>query len=310
MRVGLIGSPERKEIQRLAIRLDERGAEAVVFDPRGEPRIELTPTSETLDGADLARFSAFYVADLALPGVRTAADGSADEASLRASQRRLVGWNTLFARLGKRCRVVNPPSTWELHGLKPFENSVHHRLGLRAPWTLATSDPAALLELRRDREAWIAKGMVGGYSYTTEYAPPADLGEARAHLAEAPRMVQERINGENLRVYVVEGRALGAAEIIPASPHEVDSRRETLRVRRVTLPDEARRTALAASSHFGFAFAAVDFLRDTRSGEWWLLECNSAPFFVDYESTSGIDVSSALADLLTSRSRKPALQDA
>jgi glutathione synthase/RimK-type ligase-like ATP-grasp enzyme len=310
MRVGLIGSPERKELQRLAIRLDERGAEGVVFDPRGEPRIEMTPTSERLDGVDLARISAFYVADLALPGVRTNTDGSVDEDSLRVSQRRLVAWNTLFARLGKRCRIVNPPSTWELHGLKPFENSVHHRLGLRAPWTLATSDPSALLELRRDADAWITKGLVGGYTYTTPYAPPVELEQARAQLAEAPRMVQERVSGENLRVYVVDGRALGAAEIVPGSPEEVDSRRNTLRVRRVPLPDAARRAALAASSHFGFAFSAVDFLRDTRTGEWVLLECNSAPFFVEYEGTSGIDVSSPLADLLTSRSRKPALQDA
>lgn len=304
MRVGLVGSPERPEIQRLAIRLEERDAEAVILDPRGDPCIELTERSVSLRGIDLARFAAFYVADLALPAVRNDANGHVDAATLRASQRRLVAWNTLFERVGRHARVVNPPSTWDLHGLKPFESSEYRRLGWAAPWTLATSDPSSLLELPREISAWITKGLVGGYSYTTPFDPPQDLAAASACLAAAPRLVQERVSGENLRVYVVDGRALGAAEIIPSASDEVDSRRNTLRVRRVQLPEAARQTAVSASAHFGLAFSAVDFLRDTRSGAWCLLECNSAPFFVDYESTSGIAVSSALADLLTSRGRK------
>jgi len=296
MRVGLIGAPERAELVRLAIRLEERGAEAVHLDPREDPRIELAPGSESACGVELAKLGAFYVADLALtpPG----SEGDRGERT-RASQLRLVLWNTLLERLSARCRVVNPPRTHALHGLKPFEMASYRGLGLPAPRTLSTSEPEALLELPAAVEGWISKGMVGGYGYTEAFAPPRSLDEARARLAGGARMVQERIEGENVRAFVVGGKLVGAAELRSADAAGVDSRRETVRVRRVELPQEARAMALAAVAHWGLHFSAVDLMRSSTSGRYQLLECNSAPFFVEFERAAGVDVSSALADLLT-----------
>lgn len=303
MRACLIGPPEREELQRLELRLEERGVEALVLDPRGEPAIELGPGREVACGADLSRFGAFYVADL---GLGSAGGAETDPARrLRASQRRLVLWNTLLGRLALRARVVNPPHTWDLHGLKPFEMAVYEGLDLPAPRTIATDEPERLSALPSDVPAWITKGLVGGYGYTEAFAPPRSRDESALALADGPRLVQQRIEGDNVRAFVAGGEVLGAAEVLPGDPGEVDSRRNTARVRRITLPVEARRAALAATRRFEIPFSAVDFMREAGSGRFWLLECNSAPFFVEFERHTGIDVSSALADLLTGRRDRP-----
>src|SRR5690606_38160025 len=147
-----------------------------------------------------------------------------------------------------------------LHGLKPFEMASYRRLDLPAPLTVATSSAEPLLALSPDIDAWITKGLVGGYGYTEVFERPASLERAQVLLAGGPSMVQQRIEGDNVRAFVAGGEVLGAAEIISSDPGEVDSRRETGRVRRIRLPEEACRAALAATAHFGIPFSPVDFM--------------------------------------------------
>jgi ribosomal protein S6--L-glutamate ligase len=301
MRVALLGSPKREEIQRLAMRLEERDVEPLVLDTGADPAIRMGPERLEACGVDLTRCAAFYVADLGL---------LPSSPSPRASQRHLVLWTTLLARLARRARVVNPPHTWDLHGLKPFEALAYARSGLAVPRTTSTSDPHALLQLGPSASGRIEKGVVGGYGYTELFEPPADADAARARLAAGPLVVQQRILGENVRAFVVGGQVVGAAEVVPASGAEVDSRRETGRVRRVALPAEARDAALRAARRFELSFAAVDFMREEGTGRYVVLECNSAPFFVEFERLTGIAVSSALADHLSERAPKRAPQPA
>lgn len=292
MRVLLVGAREREEIERLELRLEERGAQALVCDPR-QAELRLDSRGESLDGVDLARVHSAYVVDLGLPATH-GADGAPSPRALRDSQTHLVLWETLIERLARRARVVNPPRTWDLHGLKPFESRAYVAADLPAPCTLSSNDPAALADPGPQRGAgWITKGLVGGYGYTEAFEP----GSAPDSKFEA-LLVQERIAGENVRAYVAGGRLVGAGHVVSADAH--DSRRETRRVRRTELPPQAERAALAAARRWGMDFAAVDLMCDG-DGAWFLLECNSAPFFVEFERRTGVPVSGALADLLVER---------
>jgi len=302
--VGYIGSPDREEFRRLAIRLEERRAEILLLDPSQGPEIEIGPDLERACGHDLSKLRGIYVADLGLPSsVVRNADGSLDPqgsaAALAASRRQLAAWNALLEQLKRHTNVINPPSTHDLHALKPWEMQVARDKQWPAPRTVATTDPAALFEATSAVDSsWIQKGMVGGYGYTTVFPAPGDLGAATQLIAEKPIMVQERVEGDNVRAFVVGSSVVGAARIIPSDGAEVDSRRETGRVSRIKLTEEAERICLEAARHWGILFCGVDFIIDAASREYKLLECNSAPFFVSYERQSGIDVTSALADLL------------
>ncbi len=307
IRVGLIGPADREELIRLSIRLEERSAEAVILDSRRNPEIRLTPDSESAYGVDLSELSAFYVADLGLPspvvrGEKGELDLEASAEALVHSRRHLAVWNALLARLATRCPVVNPHQTHDLHAVKPWEVTAYIQKGLPVPVTVATSDPGALMEMPEDPpDGWIRKGMVGGYDYTEEYAPPGSIDEAEELLRLGPAMVQERIMGENLRAFVLDGEMIGAAEIISRAGDETDSRRGDLRVRRVELPDEASRAAVAAAERWGMIFAAVDFMVEARTGRHVILECNSAPFFVNFERATGLPITSRLAEYLARR---------
>ncbi len=309
-RIGLIGPPDRTELIRLAICLEERGADPVFLDPREDPAITLGAEHVAACGEDLSDMRGCYVADLALrrPYILDDAGVPEPEASLvhlDASRRHLALWNAVLERLDRQGPVVNPPRTHDLHGLKPWEMAVYARRSLRHPATLSTCDPAALAELPASTGgAWIRKGLVGGYGYTESFTPPADREAAEAALSDGPVSVQERVSGDNVRAYVLDGRVIGAAVIVPARADDTDSRRDTQQVRRCDLPSAAAQTAVAAVSCWGMVFAAVDFMIDAASGDYLVLECNSAPFFVTFEQQTGLPITRELAGYLA---RQPKL---
>jgi glutathione synthase/RimK-type ligase-like ATP-grasp enzyme len=314
-RIGLLGPADRAELVRLAIRLEERGAEPVFLDSRHDPAVAMTPRTVAACGEDLSDLRGCYVVDL---GIRKPfvprPDGLPDEApsraALDASRRHLALWNAVLERLARQGPVVNPVRSHDLHSLKPWEMAVYARQGLPAPATLATSDPAALREPPLAAAgAWVRKGLVGGYGYTEVFTPPADDDAAAELLGEGPLLVQERVEGDNLRAYVLDGEVLGAAVVMPARAEDTDSRRETARVRRVELPSEAAAAAIAAARRWGMVFAAVDFMVEARSGRHLILECNSAPFFVNFEKQTGVAVADALAGYLVRPRRAAAASD-
>lgn len=310
IRIGLIGPPEREELARLALRLEERSAQGVLLDPGagpgGTPGVRLGPDGAQACGVDLTGFRGFYVADLGLPAtVVRGSDGTVDaarSADARARSRRtLAAWNALLEHLARDVPVINPPRTHELHGLKPYEMETYRRAGLDVPLTVATTDPEVLADPGASpARGWVQKGLVGGYGYTELFEPGARCRSRRGAAAVAT-MIQERVQGDNVRAYVVAGAVTGAAAVIPRDGGEVDSRRGTGRVELVRLPPEAEQTALAAARAWGMTFCAVDFMRDAATGAYRLLECNSAPFFVEFERRTGLDLSSRLADALMGR---------
>ncbi len=308
-RIGLIGPADRDELVRLAIRLEERGAEPVFLDPREDAAVTMDPDHVSACGEDLSDMRGCYVADLALrrPYVLTddgVPDPEASLPALDASRRHLALWNAVLERLGRQGPVVNPPRSHDLHGLKPWEMAVYARQGLAHPATLSTCDPAALaVPPPTTGGAWIRKGLVGGVGYTEAFTPPSDREAAENALGEGALMVQERVEGDNLRAFVLDGRVLGAAVIVPAEADDTDSRRDTREVRRCDLPADAAATAVAAASHWGMSFSAVDFMIDAASGRHLVLECNSAPFFVTFEQQTGLPIAGELADFLA-RPRK------
>lgn len=309
-RVALIGPSDREEVQRLALRLEERDAEPLLVDTRRPAAIEVGPEGESACGVSFEGVSGVYVADLGLPRPRVAdAQGVIDiegsREALAHSQATWASWRLLLERLARRAAVVNPPASYDVHGLKPFEIAEYLGRGWRAPDTLATDDAAALLALdeRGARHGRVRKDLVGGYGFTERSAAPANLDEARERIGAAALMAQERVEGDAVRAFVLAGRVLVSAQILPQDYGEIDSRRGSSRVRRIELDGELCEISKAVAEHWKMSFAGVDWMCGA-DGEWVLLECNSAPFFVEFERRTGADIGSALADHLLRRARR------
>jgi glutathione synthase/RimK-type ligase-like ATP-grasp enzyme len=309
MRIGLVGPADREEIIRLSIRLEERGAEAVILDSRVDPNIIIDGESISACGVDLKGLTAMFVSSLGLLEYSSKNedgeyDVEASEKALLASRRHLAAWNALLERLGRKIPVINPLYVHDLHSMKPWEMSLYASKELPIPVTVATSDPETLAGLvGLSRTGWIRKGMAGGHGYTEHFALPLDARAAESELDGAPLMVQERVEGDNVRAFVLDGEVIGAAETVSIEGSATDSRRGEIRVRRVQIPDEARRTAVAAASYNGMPYTAVDFMRDEIGGRYLILECNSSPFFVNFDKFSGCDICGRIADHLVGRKR-------
>ncbi len=311
-RIALIGPQDREEIQRLAVRLEERSAEPVFVDTRRPAAIRIDSSTEEACGVSLAGVTGVYVADLGLPAPRVAdengcVDVAASRAALAHSQATWAAWRLLLERLARRAAVVNPPASYDVHGLKPFEIASYLAKGWRAPDTLSTDEPRALLTLNGPRapHGRVRKDLVGGYGYTERLATPAQLDDARERVGDAALMAQERIEGDAVRAFVIGGRMLVAAEILPQDYGEIDSRRGAARVRRIEISGELCELSKAVAAHWQMSFAGVDWMRAAGGREWVLLECNSAPFFVEFERRAGADIGGALADHLLRRARRP-----
>ena len=307
IRVGLIGPADRPEIQRLAMRIEERGAQPVILDARNDPAIRLGRGRISACGEDLAGLRGAYVVEMRLPApcVRTpegAVDPEGSRLALDRSRRHLAAWNALLEHLARRIRIVNPPASHDVHFLKPFEVAAYERAGLPVPVTVSTTDPQSLAGLPEHLAGgWIRKGMVGGYTHTESIELPRTADAAQVLTRQTPVLVQERIEGDNVRAFVLEDKVIGAAAVIPMGPSEIDSRRGDSRVQRIDLPDDAARTAIAAARRWGMPFSAVDFMLESGTGRFVLLESNSAPFFVNFEARTGLDISGKLADYLIGR---------
>ena len=308
-RVALIGPADREEIQRVALRLEERSAETILVDTRQPAAIRIAGAAEEACGVSLASVGSVYVADLGLPrpfvgDAQGMVDVPASSAALAHSKATWSAWCALLERVGRHALVVNPPRSYDVHALKPFEIATYCERGWRAPATLSTDDAEALLELPPQfPHGRVRKDLVGGYGYTERLVPPADAAAAHAALKESALMAQECIAGDAVRAFVVNGRVLAAAEILTQNFGEIDSRRGNARVRRIPLPAKVAETAVAVAERWRMTFAGVDWMRSS-TGEWVLLECNSSPFFVEFERATGTDIGSALADLLLRRAHR------
>lgn len=309
-RIALIGPSDREEVQRLALRLEERSVESVIVDTRRPAAIEVGPDGESACGVSFEGVGGVYVADLGLPRPRVAdeaglIDVEASRHALAHSQATWASWRLLLERLARRAAVVNPPASYDVHGLKPFEIAQYLERGWRAPDTFATDDATALLALNGAGapHGRVRKDLVGGYGFTERLAPPTSLDEARERIGAAALMAQERVEGDAVRAFVLAGRVLAAAQILPQGYGEIDSRRGTARVRRLELAGELCEISKAVAEHWSMSFAGVDWMCGA-DGEWVLLECNSAPFFVEFERRTGVDIGSALADHLLRRARR------
>ncbi|MGH3941465.1 MAG: ATP-grasp domain-containing protein [Pseudonocardiaceae bacterium] len=191
--------------------------------------------------------------------------------------------------------LVNPPVTFGQHFLKIEQLQLLRDVAVPVPRTLATNDPAAVIDFARSIDGSVVyKPLAGGAP--CRRVTPEDLHPERLSLlANAPVLFQEEIPGRNLRVYAVAGRVVASYEIVSA---ELDYRGAETAVLPVALSDEEHKASLRAAEACGLVFTGID-IRRRPDGTFALLECNPSPMFTAIERRTGEAlVTRALADLL------------
>jgi len=185
--------------------------------------------------------------------------------------------------------VVNPVEAQSVHGLKPSQIAAFEDAGLPVPETLATNDPSAARAFV-ERVGDAVYKPVGGGGHARSITP-ADLDSDRLdRLANAPVQFQERVAGENYRLFVVGGDVVATGHI---RSEELDYRLGEHDVEAASLPATVERAAVRAADVLDLRFAGVDVIEG--GGEYAVLEANPSPMFAAFDERAGTDVAGHLA---------------
>ncbi|MBI4616894.1 MAG: hypothetical protein HY720_24990 [Planctomycetes bacterium] len=313
-RVGIIGPPSDPQVSLLARKIEEAGGRPAVLDVPGMPAnapFEIGRGRLVLGGVDLAEIGSAYVRQIGswwpLPRSEFTADEWPAQRQVYEEYRVEEPWRVALRQvlvwlLARRVPVVNAPERNVLHWTKPAQVWTLARRGHDVPATAAGNDREALAGFLERQGGRALYKPQAGYVY-------AKVLDAEAlgcqEIGFCPLQLQRFVPGENLRVYVVGERAIGAGVLL--HDEGPDSRIGQQGVRVAQPPEAVLAAAVAACRALGLEFSAVDFQWDCNRAA--LLEANTSPMFAGFEEMTGIDVSGALARHLVERalSRKPVL---
>lgn len=184
---------------------------------------------------------------------------------------------------------VNPVSKFEVHLLKPLQSEVLRRAGVKVPSSLTTNDPHAVrafFELHGD----VVYKPVGGGALVRRLKK-SDLRRLDS-LATSPVLFQQRIEGDEFRVTVLDGEVVGAYRLPAVGV--VDAREVLARAKKVKAPSAVAKAAIVAARAIGLVFTSVD-IRVTKKGVPYVLECNPTPSVASYEPAETSPIIHALA---------------
>lgn len=196
-------------------------------------------------------------------------------------------------------RMINPPE----------ENAKYLQLyklmnaNLPIPKTCITNSYRELeIFMKSVGETLVYKPLTGGY-FCRKFSKE-DLLNMEASIFKEPVIFQEFIEGKDIRVYVLNGKVISAHEIQSnIKKSTVDYRTDPLfqnghlNYKNINLPSKIQSLCIEAVKILGLEFSGLDFKLTSR-GDFYLLECNSMPMYLDLEIKNGIKITDYIIDFL------------
>lgn len=302
----VVGSPLDGHVEAVAGALVERGVKTTILDSLSYPAGPHVTLGDRLgaievDGNNLGRPASVYVRDVYAHPLAIGLD-VADEMSLDW-RRTLIAFReksqvlfSILARWGELGVPMYNPTAPDWRYAKPLQLSLLHDAGLPVPRTLWTNDPAAVRAFAA--EGRVAYKPIAGGAATKELGPGDMTEERLSALDGAPVTFQELLEGDNYRVYCLDGRIVASFRIVSG---ELDYRQNEEVLEQTTLSAEVREQCLAAAALLRMRWTGID-LRDDGNGSLRFLELNPSPMFLGFDARAGTDLQMALVEALGSHS--------
>ncbi len=209
----------------------------------------------------------------------------------------LLGVLMAYERAG--VPMLNAPSQSNQSRRKPYQINVMQSVGCPMPETLVTNSFQQAKEFIKQYQSVIVKPAAGG-ALTINAHKLDDI-----HLQElkrAPGIFQRRIDGKDLRIMVLDQRIISSASIdVPEGT--LDFRGDATYAQGqssytpITLPVDIQALCLKAADALGLRYTGID-IKMTDKGEYYFLECNSGPMYLDVERKLGDPITQHLCEAL------------
>lgn len=307
--IGIVGRHNDADVQSLKAEIEDRGHEARIIDLGLFPSVvkaSIGAGEVIFDDMNLLGFDGFYLRRLAaiwrLPTEEITADEWAGYYGrfndVMAGIRAVHSFKLSLARiLCERKFVVNPYRAWGYHHLKLHQLWVLKENGFNVPGFTAGNNFLELDSFFGKGEA-VLKPVVTG---PVKQADAASLDKIRSGLRERPAVLQSLIRGRSIRAFVLGDECIVACEL-PTKEWGVDASARIEDMRVIELPAAVRKETVRAAKTLGMIFSGVDLQYEESSGEYFFLECNSAPYFRPYDEQVGAGIGGRLAEFLLERS--------
>lgn len=300
--IVIVGALSDTHAHTIHERLRSRGVEPFVLDAQRYPEqldIALGEQSDeiVIDGRRLPRPAAVYVRGTYQSPAAFGVE--ADEAMRDDWRRTLLAFReraTLISAILLRweragAAFYNPPTS-ATNITKPYQLALLRQAELPVPETLWTNDPAAVRAFARGREL-IFKPVAGGAQ--TRRLSPADF-DRLDKLRAAPVCFQQLLPGDDIRVYVIDGRVVCALRI---ESEAIDFRQHETAIEPFEIDAELAGQCVRAAEVLGLRYTGMDLKADA-DGRYRILELNPSAMFLGFEQLAGVDIGGPLCDALLS----------
>ncbi|TXH71239.1 MAG: hypothetical protein E6Q83_03295 [Thiothrix sp.] len=316
----IIGYPQQTQTAHQIKTLQSLGAQVITLDPYGQ---EGRYASLTWQGQQIIwQDQDISPKNIGAVLVCAQAPDIPTESAFRSNEHQHLTWDTWFQFYGlQRDRsdtllslllfyeqagvpMFNPPSQTLLSRRKPYQLQQLQAAGCRLPASLVSNDPNAARRFIAEHGECIIKPAAGGSLTLSANQLLEQTGLDR--LAMAPAIIQQRIQGEDLRIVVVDGAVVSCAAIgVPAGT--IDFRGEQnyqqgkISYTEVSLPRLIELQCRRAAALLGLRYTGID-IKLTAEGEYYMLECNSSPIYLDVEYKLKHPITEALCMALVNAS--------
>lgn len=308
-RIGIVGQHNDADVQELKAKIEDRGGEAKIIDLSLFPSVVNATISDekvVFDGMNLLELDGFYLRRLAsiwnLPIKRFTQDEWVAYYErfndYMDTVRAIHSFKLSMVRvLCEQKFVINPYQAWGYHHLKLHQFWVLKENGFKIPPFISGNNYFDLKTFLGKRKV-VQKPVVTG---PVRMADVETLESYREALRHRPTVYQEFIPGKSIRAFVLGDECIVACEL-PQKKWGVDASESLEFMKRINIPQELERELVRAAKTFGMIFSGIDLQLDESSGEYYFLECNSAPYFRPYDAQVNADIGGRLADFLLERS--------
>lgn len=287
----IIGSQSDPNAQYVAQAVARQKGEVCFFDAKTQPEEEGLVWHEgevLLNERPLHSYRSFYLKSIHLslpvadPGHFSSRNLETWQEQYVAARERHSFLTAILKDLDEQPQTcfVNSISSIDLHFFKVLQLSRLRRAGLDVPATMASTSPDAVRSFAAQYGSVIYKPLSGGA--LVQRLTEADLAPERLTLIQhAPVLFQEEIQGDEFRVYVLDGEPVAAFQL--PTKGVVDARQALDKVQPAELPVSIWAKCIKAAQVAGVLFSAID-MRRTQEGREVILECNPTPaisFFDD-----------------------------
>jgi glutathione synthase/RimK-type ligase-like ATP-grasp enzyme len=206
----------------------------------------------------------------------------------------IYAWMTMMSEKGEK--VINPPDIRS----KFLQIQRLQEANIPLPQTCITNSPQIIQEFVKEVGRAVYKPVSGGYfcrRIDEEFLDSID------GFIREPAIYQEEIDGEDIRVNLLNKKVLSAHIIERSDDTLLDYRTDSSyedgkgTYRPIELPSSVVEFCVKAAEVLQLTFTGID-LKCNSNGEYFLIECNSMPAYLDIEFKTGTPITDAIIDYL------------